>query len=404
MNPSAAGWISKFIYLFSSEDDRMDFPSYKGYYHALKESGFIYGLPLKSLNPQPLSKLVFTKEEFAKVNLLHSLFYVYSVEKESRNYNDAVSTIVSFYQQLEKDRKGWLSKFSVPHSNVTTLEKLLASRIQDQSFTVKKEAASLLTYALLFTDVLCFKKFLHEPHNIKIEANTLEKKLVTCCFLALQSKKGKNKYDLLLLELFESSSEYFEKKTTLDQITALESISYFEQNDYLTKQYLLDLCCLAVWDDGKIDTAELQFLQQLAIALQLTEHDVQKSLDGLKEFSATHSKKIKLFEYQHPVKQFYRQSAATVKLLIRRNKKRLQQELEESGELVVLLGQSTVRDLSLEEKQKVKTQLLDICKTIPSLTVFLLPGGTILLPLLIKFIPKLLPSSFNENRIDSKKK
>jgi len=72
--------------------------------------------------------------------------------------------------------------------------------------------------------------------------------------------------------------------------------------------------------------------------------------------------------------------------------------------LVVLLGQSTLRDLSADEKTKVKGQLLDICKTIPSLTIFLLPGGSVLMPLLVKFIPKLLPSAFQENRINPPKK
>ena len=67
---------------------------------------------------------------------------------------------------------------------------------------------------------------------------------------------------------------------------------------------------------------------------------------------------------------------------------------------MLLLGQSTLRDLNLEEKKKVKKQLLDICKTIPSLTIFIIPGGSLLLPLLIKLIPKLLPSAFNENRIE----
>ena len=51
-------------------------------------------------------------------------------------------------------------------------------------------------------------------------------------------------------------------------------------------------------------------------------------------------------------------------------------------------------------KKKVKKQLLDVCKTIPSLTIFLLPGGGLLLPILIKFIPQLLPSAFNENLED----
>jgi hypothetical protein len=31
------------------------------------------------------------------------------------------------------------------------------------------------------------------------------------------------------------------------------------------------------------------------------------------------------------------------------------------------------------------------------LTIFLLPGGALLLPILIKFIPRMLPSAFNEN-------
>jgi LETM1-like protein len=64
---------------------------------------------------------------------------------------------------------------------------------------------------------------------------------------------------------------------------------------------------------------------------------------------------------------------------------------------VHLLADSTKRDLDEKEKKKIKKQLLDICKTIPSLTIFLLPGGSLLLPILIRFIPTLLPSAFNEN-------
>jgi hypothetical protein len=64
---------------------------------------------------------------------------------------------------------------------------------------------------------------------------------------------------------------------------------------------------------------------------------------------------------------------------------------------MLLLTHSTHRNLDEKEKKKVKKQLLEICKTVPSLTIFLLPGGTLLLPLLIKFIPQLLPTVFNEN-------
>jgi hypothetical protein len=62
-----------------------------------------------------------------------------------------------------------------------------------------------------------------------------------------------------------------------------------------------------------------------------------------------------------------------------------------------LLYSSSYRELNSLEKKKVKAQLLDIFKTIPSLTIFALPGGTLLLPIIIKLIPTILPSAFNEN-------
>ncbi len=199
------------------------------------------------------------------------------------------------------------------------------------------------------------------------------------------------------------SSDYLIDNANSKQIFSLEGIQYLSNKSELEKRYILDLCTLAVNDDHKIDDSEYQFLQQLTKMLRFSDDTLDESIEGLKRFSEKNTTKIKLFEYSNPINQFYKHSSKTVKTLIIRNRKRLTKELEESGELVLLLGQSAVRDLDRDEKAKVKEQLLDVCKTIPSLTIFLLPGGTLLLPLLVKFIPQLLPSSFNDNRIDKKK-
>jgi hypothetical protein len=114
-------------------------------------------------------------------------------------------------------------------------------------------------------------------------------------------------------------------------------------------------------------------------------------------FIKKYKDEIPFFNYSNPIKHFYDQANKNVTKLIIRNKDRLTKEIKESGELMQLLAKSTAKDLSKEEKKKVKKQLLDICKSIPSLTIFLLPGGSLLLPILIKFIPQLLPSAFNEN-------
>ena len=127
---------------------------------------------------------------------------------------------------------------------------------------------------------------------------------------------------------------------------------------------------------------------------------IEKSIKTSNSFFSTHKDEIQYFNYSNPVKHFYDQTSNTVELLVKRNKKRLTKELSESKELVHLLALSRKRNLDIEEKKKVKKQLLDICKSIPSLTIFLLPGGGLLLPILIKFIPQLLPSAFNENLDD----
>ena len=91
------------------------------------------------------------------------------------------------------------------------------------------------------------------------------------------------------------------------------------------------------------------------------------------------------------------QTVDEIKLLLQRNKVRLYQELRQSKEAMYLVKKATHSSLSADEKEKIKVQLLDICKTIPALAVFLLPGGALLLPLLIKLIPDILPSAFRDN-------
>ena len=77
--------------------------------------------------------------------------------------------------------------------------------------------------------------------------------------------------------------------------------------------------------------------------------------------------------------------------------RKILQEIRETGELAKLLGAASIRDLTPDESEKVRAQLLDVCKTVPALAIFLLPGGGILLPVLIKLLPfNILPTAFGD--------
>ena len=77
--------------------------------------------------------------------------------------------------------------------------------------------------------------------------------------------------------------------------------------------------------------------------------------------------------------------------------------MKQSKELVSLIKKSTTKELTKEEKELVKTQFKDIIKSMPTLAIFMLPGGALLLPLVLKIIPDLIPSAFRDNEIESEK-
>ena len=89
-----------------------------------------------------------------------------------------------------------------------------------------------------------------------------------------------------------------------------------------------------------------------------------------------------------------------IKAILLKNKRRLEKELQQNKELLSLLIKYTHTKLTDKEKEQMKNQLIDVFKTIPAFAIFLLPGGLILLPIVAKLIPDILPSSFRDTPED----
>ena len=82
-----------------------------------------------------------------------------------------------------------------------------------------------------------------------------------------------------------------------------------------------------------------------------------------------------------------------------KNKSKIITELQQSKELMELLWKAKNEKLSDEEREMVKSRIIDLLRTIPSLTIFMIPGGSIVLPILLKILPEeiLVPSSFRNS-------
>ncbi len=396
INPSANGWIDKYFL-----EQTNSFPNFTldslSFYKNIRQTGFIYGhiISIKS-NPE-LSINQWKSEETSKISLVATLLSTYFYSTKESNSADFIKKTVDFYQKMTPKGFGFWDKI-IPSSASSKLETLIEERVQTNKDIISKNFSHIVTNALLFVDALAFRHFLLEGEIPDKYLKKIEESIISLVSFALQIKTVKSLNDALLIKLFEASLRY--TKFSKVNIQTLEQLDLGYFKDDLEKYYLLDLAGLTLWNDGEIENEEAYFLHKIASELNLSDTFVSESILDITNFITKYKSEIQYFNYSNPVKHFYDQTTTGVQLLIKRNKKRLTKEIIESKELMLLLLQSTKRDLDATEKKKVKKQLLDICKSIPSLTIFLLPGGSLLLPLFIKFIPQLLPSAFNENLED----
>lgn len=394
INPSTSGWIDKF---FAEQHFTNTMVSVDNaiFYQKVRATGFIYGHIIDFDVPNPIETKGWFKEEISKVALLNALYSVFCQSTTAIDTSIFAQRAVAFYNEMNPEGFSLLKKILPKNSTSLTLEKIIDQRVQTNDSIISKNFSHLVTNALLFIDVLAFRQYLVHGEIPEKYLKKIEETIVNLVTLALKIKSTKSQYDDLLIKLFEASIRYSKfSKVTAQSIDTLQ-LEYFTHE--LEKKYFIDLVGMALWSDQEIENDETYFLHSLGTTLEVSEEFVEESVKNAHDFIARYKKEIPYFNYSNPVKHFYDQTTQSVVTLISRNKNRLLKELLQSKELMVLLAHSTHRDLDEKEKRKVKKQLLEICKTIPSLTIFLLPGGSLLLPILVKFIPKLLPSAFNEN-------
>ena len=390
MNPSASGWINKLLVLVSKKESYLKLPVNE-FYSELKVSGFIYGNNVNVIS-QSIEKSDLTSEELSKINLLIAFHYFYKAIPPTVSF---VDSIIDFYSAINAAKLSFFDGLLGDKKSASTLEKIIDKRVHIDDSLFTKNFNYFITNALLFVDVLIYKKFLITQSVSTDDIQELEEVLETIVINVLDSKQVKSEYDESLIKLFESSKRYQQSSRQLEYHEAIKCLE-----NPLEKLYAFDLGCMASWTDRMIDPEEYLFLNQLGKDLELNETIIEQSIKDINTFYITNQDQIALLGSKNLVKNFYDNSSKMVSKLIKRNSKRLLKELSESKELMILLTKSTTRDLSDEEQKKMQTQLLDLIKSIPSLAIFMLPGGAILLPLFVKFIPKMLPTAFDDNRIE----
>lgn len=394
MNPSKELWITKFFKL--SNPSFFIHQNEETFYENIRNTGFVYGYITKTMQPN-FNSFDLTSEELSKIVLLEALYGTFILTTQQTDIQLFTKTTEDYYKKMSTAKTDSYFSFIKFDSkkDFASLEKIISERTNRSSNYIDRTFSHHLSNFLIFTDVLCFKRFLLKENEIINYYKYLEETLSHLVMISFHQKQNVSKYDIKLQEVLQRSLQHTSLK---DFSTQLKDIDLSNIKTFYGKAYLYDIALMVLWNDEKIDAKEFKYILKLQSLLGLSKDYTKKSLQNMVDFIQVNRKDIPYFQFSHPIKKLYKGTHQSVALLIKRNKKSIIKELENNKLLMQLVAKSTYSSLSSKEKKQLKNQFIELGKTVPAFAIFLIPGGSLLLPILIKLLPEIIPNSFNENK------
>lgn len=167
-------------------------------------------------------------------------------------------------------------------------------------------------------------------------------------------------------------------------------------NDDRTRDFLLEQVLLGAMLDGHFSERESVYIDDLAAWLGVSADELARREAEVVAFYETHKDYLDLFTVGTAVRNHRQRMLDRLQKSIADNAGLIAGEIRQTGDLAELLYRASIGEvLDEQERTRMRRQLIDVLRTIPSLAIFALPGGAVLLPLLFRFLPdSMKPRSF----------
>lgn len=378
-------------------------------HYVFNKTGILYGSALSNLYTSHKFVSHLTKEEKLKLLLFENLFFVYQCNnvQDQIDYNNFLNVLERFYNTFQKKISLW--DFDSDKEKSLKIEKILSERVKIKSnITRGNYWLNQSTNGLVFVDVLLFSGYLknQEIDPVKQYDTFVFNLLYFLTKAAYSDGKIEEKEKRLLGYLLSSSHLKEDLKQKLANWISAPNMLGEEvlfKGSQLEYKLVFELCVFVACGTHTVHPNEERNLKKIGKALHLTNTEIDEAFLVSRTFVFKNKGALAILNEEKSSGVLLKAIQKKWLLILGRNKEKIFSEIKESKELMDLIGKSTIRELSAEEKDQFKNQFYDILKSMPSLAIFLLPGGAILLPIVIKLFPDLLPSSFKENIIDDKK-
>lgn len=413
LSPGSKGWIRKYFQLV---DDGMisiesavpkDMDEKRFIHLEMSKSGLLFGYPHSRIFSNHIDDTTWTNEENLKVVLFESLLHIHKLKNGEFNNQQFVDSLTEFYKEHDAKSILSISSWFFKSSPEESVEKVLSKRIDIKKNLDNKTWINYLSNSLIYLDVILYNNFL--TSNKETIKNNYQNRAVTvmqAITLAAHSDGIIDKKEKMLFHVFLASANlpdeerYKLEKAFKKDTLSLNDLDINLAEDWLFKHYVLSLSALTIFADNDALNQEIHYLYELCNYFKIENTDMQENLAMIETFVLENQGRLVFLHDNSGYDKLYANLSKRWVKVLGRNRDKLTQELSQSKELVALIAKARKEELSAEEKAKVKTQFLDIIKSMPALAIFMLPGGALLLPLVLKIIPDLMPSAFKDNELD----
>ena len=412
--PGSKGWIAKYLQLVEAGTISVaiqkptDFNRSQFNHYVLAQTGIIFGYPSKLLFGNELDQSKWTKDEQLTVLLFEGLIFTHLNANKTKTLDSVrfLNDLELFYKNHRIQSLNSLLGYFFKESKSEKIERVLAKRAEVPKYIIRtKTWMNVMNNAFIYLDILLFESFLKAEEKQPMDYQQLATLSLAIIALSAYSDGLIEENEKALFEAFLISADLDHDERELAKMRFKNGISLNELTPDLIdswnfKRYLLDLSALTIFSGHEPEFQERAFLSTLRDWLGCSERDLDEAIFMAQQFVLENHSKVGFLHDSSAVELMVDNVSKRWIKILGRNKDKLAQELRQSKELVFLIRKSATTELSKEEKEKVRIQFMDLVKSMPSLAIFLLPGGALLLPIVLKIIPNLVPSAFKENELE----
>jgi hypothetical protein len=414
MTPHDKGWLKVYLEfrkdllmnLTAEPEKKAPHPEYS-LYKIIQPTGLMYGQSVGEMNFPEQEQ--WDHKDRMKVLLAESLisssllFYdrpVSSHEELSAIILKTLESIGNFYNNIFPELSTpTKTLFGRKKSALELAEKILDKRIDNTSNYEGNFWATFFHNSLLFLDVFIFGQWIHTNADrivadfFRYEREELRFSVVKVIAAAAHANKVIAPEERKLFEYFLHTTELSsDRKKEALRIFAegisMQEINLPSENSWILKKFFVEIAILTFWADKKVEQTEIDFLQQFCKYFDFSNDELEHSMIAIEGFVLEHWEQLDYLQDTQDFSKVSEQFIQRVARLADKNKTRLAHDLKKHENVMQLLSKARSNNLTLEEKESVRLELIDLLKSIPTFVIISLPQRFLTLPILLKILPK----------------